>query len=586
MITTHVMGGFGNQLFQIFNLISYCLTNKIPFYFEYKEVPDRSDRPFYWDNFLFSLKPFVKKNYNRNMSIYRETGFHYTKITEYSQINNPFKFFGYFQSYKYFEEKKDDIFRFIKLQNQKQTIKDKYKDSYHFDNTISLHFRIGDYKNIQEHHPIIDSEYYISALKYIIKKTKKDSWNILYFYEEQDVTQVNSNINEIKSSFPNNNLNFIPVNTNIQDYEQVILMSLCMHNIIANSSFSWWGAYFNSNSDKIVCYPNPDKWFGPAQGNKNMNDMFPTTWINVSKIINENVFDINKKYSMLILSNSFHSKNKSGLEKMLSDLGWKYKYGNINEIDSFDIIFSPCHPVDTSQYPTKIFIFGPHFSVFPNTNILSRINNINNNSIYIQPSDWVVNLWKNMNANKIIPIKTLPFPVDMDRFNISDKIDKKERNKVFIYYKRRNPQELSFLESFLQNKNITYTIFNYTQGYKEENYLQFLSESKYGIILDAHESQGFAIEEALSCDVPLLVWNTKLMTQEYGGNYSNIPCTTIPYWDNRCGEFFYESKDFEIKYNEFINKLDMYKPRQFILETLSNENCSINLINLIKAIIF
>ena len=61
-----------------------------------------------------------------------------------------------------------------------------------------------------------------------------------------------------------------------------------------------------------------------------------------------------------------------------------------------------------------------------------------------------------MNANKIIPIKTLPFPVDMDRFNISDKIDKKERNKVFIYYKRRNPQELSFLESFLQNKNITY----------------------------------------------------------------------------------------------------------------------------------
>ena len=62
MITTHVMGGLGNQLFQIFNLISYCLTNKIPFYFEYKELADRSDRPFYWDNFLFSLKPYVKKN--------------------------------------------------------------------------------------------------------------------------------------------------------------------------------------------------------------------------------------------------------------------------------------------------------------------------------------------------------------------------------------------------------------------------------------------------------------------------------------------------------------------------------------------
>jgi hypothetical protein len=281
MITTRIMGGLGNQLFQIFNLISYCLTNKISFYFEYKEIPDRSDRPFYWDNFLVSLKPFIKKKYNENMPIYRETGFHYNKITEYSQINNPFKFFGYFQSYKYFEEKKDDIFKLIKLQNQKQTIKDKYKDSYNFDNTISLHFRIGDYKNIQDHHPIVNSEYYISALKYIIKQTNKDNWNILYFYEEQDVTQVNCNINEIKSSFPNNNLNFIPVNTNTQDYEQVILMSLCMHNIIANSSFSWWGAYFNSNSDKIVCYPNPDKWFGPAQGKKNMNDMFPESWYKI-----------------------------------------------------------------------------------------------------------------------------------------------------------------------------------------------------------------------------------------------------------------------------------------------------------------
>ena len=51
-----------------------------------------------------------------------------------------------------------------------------------------------------------------------------------------------------------------------------------------------------------------------------------------------------------------------------------------------------------------------------------------------------------------------------------------------------------------------------------------MQKAKYGIILDAHESQGFAIEEALSCNVPLLVWNTKFMSQEYGSRYENIPC--------------------------------------------------------------
>ena len=58
------------------------------------------------------------------------------------------------------------------------------------------------------------------------------------------------------------------------------LMSLCNHNIIANSTFSWWGAYFNHHEDKIVCYP--DIWFGPAQGNKYMGDLFPEKWYKVS----------------------------------------------------------------------------------------------------------------------------------------------------------------------------------------------------------------------------------------------------------------------------------------------------------------
>lgn len=75
------------------------------------------------------------------------------------------------------------------------------------------------------------------------------------------------------------NVTFVPIHTEINDYEQVLMMSLCQHNIIANSSFSWWGAYFNTNPDKIVCYP--EKWFGPTQGNKKMDDLFPESWVRI-----------------------------------------------------------------------------------------------------------------------------------------------------------------------------------------------------------------------------------------------------------------------------------------------------------------
>lgn len=274
MVTIHVMGGLGNQLFQVFNLISYTIDNKVPFYFE-KQQQERVDRPFYWDNFLKSLTTFIKPSMNQ-LPIYRDPAFHFTPIPCYQEIGKDFRFFGYFQSYKYFENNYESIYKLLRIEKQKQDIIEKYGNIYNFKDSICLHFRIGDYKNIQEHHPIVNIEYYKNALQYIIDKTKKDNWKILYFYEEQDREQIINNIEKIRADFVN--IEFIPIDTNIPDYEQILCMSQCSHNIIANSSFSWWGAYFNNNKEKIICYPNPDNWFGPSQGNKNMNDMFPVKW--------------------------------------------------------------------------------------------------------------------------------------------------------------------------------------------------------------------------------------------------------------------------------------------------------------------
>ena len=284
---------------------------------------------------------------------------------------------------------------------------------------------------------------------------------------------------------------------------------------------------------------------------------------------------------ILVIGN-FHHKNIEGLKRILDFLKYDYyfttTYSIRNLINNYDIIISPCQPIDTSKYPEKKFIFGPHFSVFPTKKLLA-INNVHKNSVYIQPSKWAMDTWNMFNINNIISVKTQFFPVNTEKFKPLENI---KRNKVFIYFKRRKKEELFFLKTFLKNKKVEYKIFDYVKKYKEEDYLNYLQKSKYGIILDAHESQGFAIEEALSCNVPLLVWNVRSMAQEEGASYQAIPATSIPYWDKNCGEFFYNKNEFQYKYNEFISKLETYKPREFVINNLSVEKsaeCFKNILN-------
>ena len=271
----------------------------------------------------------------------------------------------------------------------------------------------------------------------------------------------------------------------------------------------------------------------------------------------------------ILVIGHFHHKNEAGLNCILRYLGWQTKYGTEHDIPNYDIIYSPNTPINTSRYPNKKFIFGPHFSVFPDGK-LHQIHNTCKNCVYIQPSRWAADVWKNKGADHILPIIPVSFPVATERFKPLNSAG----DKVFIYFKRRKPEELEFLKCELNKRNVQYAIFDYVRRYDENHYLQYLQQAKYGIILDAHESQGFAIEEALSCNVPLLVWCAQTMNQEYGSRYEPIPCTSVPYWDERCGEIFYKQEEFETKYDEFINKLDTYKPREYILENLSVEKCA------------
>jgi len=261
------MGGLGNQLFQIFAALAYSLETKQEIFFPYNDKSTGfTERSVYWSSFLSSIQCLVIK-LTFQMDVLREKGFEYNKIPN----NKNVLLYGYYQSYKYFEDKYQDICNIIELDDKKSIVKAKY--NYDFTNSVSMHFRIGDYVKIQDKHPIMRENYYVDALSEITKKCNVEK--VYYFTEKKDLLQAENIINLLKREAKFNEIVFEYVSNIDEDWEEMLIMSFCTHNIIANSTFSWWAAYFNDNCEKIVCYPS--KWFGSALNHKT-DDLFPPSW--------------------------------------------------------------------------------------------------------------------------------------------------------------------------------------------------------------------------------------------------------------------------------------------------------------------
>lgn len=281
---------------------------------------------------------------------------------------------------------------------------------------------------------------------------------------------------------------------------------------------------------------------------------------------------------LFLKGSGIHHKNEYALSQY-KNMRF-YSIGQVSDLDKLDLsqydcVYSPSTAIRAVKYPKIKFVFGPHFSVFPDENQMAIIRAPN--AIYIQPSEWATKAW----LDRGITIKHVPFAVDINRFR--EVRPANERNQVFLYYKHRSLNDVQFAMSILQKHGIVGKVFQYGK-YTETEYLSYLQQSKFGIIVDAHESQGFAIEEALSCGVPLLVWSITSMNQEYGSSYPDIKATTVPYWDDRCGEVFYEGGEFETKLQLFLSKIGTYRPRDYIVEHLSPEACEKHLIKTIQEI--
>ena len=282
-ITCYLKGGLGNQLFQIFTTLRNALKFHKQIVFMNTTIIS-GNRSTYWTSLLDKLlKEYIKSfNYSDFKTVIRENAFEY-KCIDSDFLSKPnyenILLNGYFQSPKYFEDTYFVIYDFLGIAEKRDIVRKKINKNYHIDlnQSISMHFRLGDYKHIQTHHPILNMEYYLSALQHIYHLVPTIKY-VLYCCEKEDVKEVQEKISILKKRFPQ--ILFTRISNDFADWEQMLAMSCCKHHIIANSTFSWWAAYLNTSTcKKIVCYPST--WFGSALKHYDITDLFPIEWTKI-----------------------------------------------------------------------------------------------------------------------------------------------------------------------------------------------------------------------------------------------------------------------------------------------------------------
>lgn len=175
---------------------------------------------------------------------------------------------GYWQSEKYFSSIREVLLKELVIKKEMTPLCKSTKDLILNSNSVSLHIRRGDYvsnKNATASHGILSLEYYDKAMAHLNG-----------IYKDLKVFIFSDDINWVKDNLKlTNECVYVDFNTGENSVFDMYLMSQCKHNIIANSSFSWWGAWLNQNPHKTVIAP--EKWF--ADKNLNTKDLIPNSWL-------------------------------------------------------------------------------------------------------------------------------------------------------------------------------------------------------------------------------------------------------------------------------------------------------------------
>lgn len=244
------------------------------------------ERPTYWGSIFKRLHakttdatgcPYTNQDLFKMAQVHEKRYFEYQVLPSRTFIQgvDGLILVGYFQSLKYFDAHFERIAENIGLRELQAATREKYGELFSEAaddgaETASMHFRIGDYVEKQDNHPVLPLGYFEAALRQLMALRPKTKI-VFYFCEKENNDEVARIVVSLNGIFPH--LMFFKVDDTIPDWEQLLFMSCCSHNIIANSTFSWWGAYLNKNKDRVVCYPG--RWLGPKMQNYSIRELIP-----------------------------------------------------------------------------------------------------------------------------------------------------------------------------------------------------------------------------------------------------------------------------------------------------------------------
>lgn len=217
--------------------------------------------------FCFPIRVFKKDILLRKKGYIKEKEFHFNPSV--FTITGDAYLDGYWQSEKYFKGIEKEIREEFNPKDSMSDAAERVLDSILSTNSVSIHVRRSDYitnKNASALHGTCSLDYYKNAVSMITEKISHPS----FFVFSDDIVWARRNL---ILDYPT----IFVSNPHIKDYEELVLMSLCKNNIIANSSFSWWGAWLNKNVEKVVIAPT--QWFKKAS--YNTKDLTPVSWIKI-----------------------------------------------------------------------------------------------------------------------------------------------------------------------------------------------------------------------------------------------------------------------------------------------------------------
>ena len=286
-VCTELVGGLGNQLFIIFTCIATALRDHADFIIQ-QDTYENTKNKTYW---YCSTPIFTKlRDHMTNIPVKKDSCTLFTESKNFKILNTPDanaqknkKLFlcGYFQSPCFFDTYANEIISMLEIDTLQKQQQIRFPKSQKV--TCAMHFRLGDYKNLQHIHPIMPLEYFENSLEYLMASTNQPL-HVLWTCQNSDIKEVEEDyILKLARKYPT--LVFEKLPNSDSDCEELLLMSLCDHFIIPNSTFSWWAAYLCKNEKKIVCYP--ETWYAHTIGDfisnsQNSTRMFPSSWKKIS----------------------------------------------------------------------------------------------------------------------------------------------------------------------------------------------------------------------------------------------------------------------------------------------------------------